>query len=257
MGNRRGGSPDALARLFLDVTGELPDDASVLRMRRVSGALNLRDNDALWSVLVMLEHYGRLYEAMPERIRQAGAGSLDAVRAEARAATDALMTQHRDALARCKATIELAGQMTGEHEARYRAALAALNDEALVALTQRAANHIARVAGNRLVGATAVVAREQRQRLDAALASFERVAMRRLMRACYGLVIGGLIAMLLAAGAGGLAGWWAGVHWVRADGSPSARTGYTLSVSPSMNSAAWRSTSAAASFWSNAIIGAR
>lgn len=213
MGSRRAGSPDALARLFLDVTGELPDDASVLRMRRVSGALNLRDNDALWSVMVMLEHYGRLYEAMPERIRQAGSGSLDAVRAEARAATDALMAQHRDALARCKETITLAETMTAEHEARYRAALAALNDEALAVLTQRAADRIARVAGNRLVGATAAAAREQRQRLDAALTSFERITMRRLVRSCYGLVAGGLIVMLLAAGAGGLAGWWAGVHW--------------------------------------------
>ncbi|MEX3816199.1 hypothetical protein AB3X96_39245 [Paraburkholderia sp. BR13439] len=244
MDNREGRPVDTLACLFLDVTGELPDNASVLRMRRVSSALNLRDNDALWSVLVMLEHYGRLYEAMPERIRQAGAGSMDLVRTEARAATDALLTQHRDALARCKATIELAEQMTAEHEARYRAAIASLNDEALATLTQRAANHIARVAGNRLVGATTVAVREQQKRIDVALTSFGHVAMRRLVRA----YVGGLIVMLLAAGAGGLAGWWAGIHWVRADGSPSARTGYTLSVSPHMNSAAWRSASAAASF---------
>jgi hypothetical protein len=257
VGKKLGRSPDVLARLFLDVTGELPDDASVLRMRRVSGALNLRDNDALWSVLVMLEHYGRLYEAMPERIRQAGAGSLDAVRTEARAATDALMVQHRDALARCKETITLAETMTSEHEARYRAALAALNDEALVALTQRAANRIARVAGNRLVGATAVAAREQQQRLDAALTAFEQVTMRRLVRSCYGLVAGGLVVMLLAAGAGGLAGWWVGSHMVRADGVPSARMGHTSSTVPSMNATASRSMREAASFWSKAIIGAR
>ncbi len=125
------------------------------RMRLVSDALNLRDNDARWSVPVMLEHYERLYESMPEHIRQAGIGR-DAIGTEARAATDALMAQHRDALARCKATVELAEQMTGEHETRYRAALAALNDEALVALTQRAADHIARIAGNRLVGATRI-----------------------------------------------------------------------------------------------------
>lgn len=253
MAKKRGGSPDALARLFLDVRGELPDDASVLRMRRVSGALNLRDNDALWSVLVMLEHYGRLYEAMPERIRQAGAGSLDAVRTEARAATDALMVQHRDALARCKETITLAETMTSEHEARYRAALAALNDEALVALTQRAANRIARVAGNRLVGAAAVAAREQRQRFDAMLAVFEQVTMRRLVRSCYGLVAGGLVVMLLTAGVG----WWAGSHMVRADGVPSARMGHTSSTVPSMNAMASRSMREAASFWSNAIIGAQ
>ena len=219
--------PDPFARLFLEVSGEPPDDASLLRMRRVSAALNLRDNDALWSVLVVLEYYVRLYEAMPERIRQAGAGGVDAARAEAHAATQALMAQHRDALARCKETIRLAEEMTAEHEARYRAALAALNDEALAALTHRAAYRIARVAGNRLVAAMAVAARDQRQRLDAALASFERAAMRRLVRACYGLVTGGLVVMLLAAGAGGLAGWWARDHWVRADG-------YTSSVSPSV-----------------------
>ncbi|MFM0758078.1 hypothetical protein [Paraburkholderia strydomiana] len=223
---------DPLARLFLEVSGEPPDDTSLLRMRRVSAALNLRDNDALWSVLAVLEYYVRLYEAMPERIRQAGAGGVDAARAEAQAATQALMTQHRDALARCKETIILAEKMTAEHEARYRSAVAALNDEALGALTQRAANRIARVAGNRLVAATAVAAREQRQRLDAALASFERVAMRRYVRACYGLVAGGLVVVLLAALAGGLAGWWAGDDWVRVDGSPSARTGCTSSVVP-------------------------
>ncbi|WP_176113493.1 hypothetical protein [Burkholderia cepacia] len=257
MGKGRGLPPDALARLYLDVTGELPDDASVLRMRRVSTALNLRDNDALWSVLVMLEHYERLYELMPDRIRQACAGGLDTVRAETRTAVDTLMAKHRDALARCKATIELAERMTSEHETRYRAALAELNSEALTSLSARAANRIAYVAGNRLVGAMAIAARDQRQRLDAAVASYERVAERRFMRACYGLAIGGLVLMALAAGVGGLAGWWAGTHAVRAGGEPSVRTAYTSSVSPSMNSAARRSKSAAASFWSKAIIGAR
>lgn len=225
---------DPLARLFLEVSGEPPDDTTLLRMRRVSAALNLRDNDALWSVLAALEYYVRLYEAIPERVRQAGAGGVDAARAEAQAATQALMAQHRDALARCKETITLAQKLTAEHEARYRAALAALNDEALAALTERAANRIAHVAGNRLVAATAVAAREQRQRLDATLGSFERVAMRRFVRACHGLVAGGLVVMMLAAGVGGVAGWWAGHHRVRAEALRSAGTGDTSSVSPSI-----------------------
>ncbi|PLZ02442.1 hypothetical protein CY652_09950 [Burkholderia sp. WAC0059] len=231
--SRRGRPADPLARLFREVSGEQPDDASLLRMRRVSAALNLRDNDALWSVLAVLEYYVRLYEAMPERIRQAGVGGIDAARAEAHAATQALMAQHREALARCKETITIAEKMTAEHQARYRAALAALNEEALAVLTQRAADRIARAAGNRLVGVTAIAAREQRQRLDTALASFERIAMRRFVRACYGLVAGGLVVMLLAAGAGGLAGWWAGTHWERADGASSALTGYLSSVQSS------------------------
>ena len=94
------------------------------------------------------------------------------------------MKQHRDALARCKATIELAEQMISEQEARYRAALATLNGEALDALSRRAANRIARVAGNRLVGAMALAAREQRQRLDAVLASFELPSRERKCRLC-------------------------------------------------------------------------
>jgi hypothetical protein len=236
MRNRRATPPDALGRLFLDVTGDLPDDASLLRIRRIAGALSLRDNDALWSMIVVLEYYARLYEAMPERIRQAGTGSLDTVRAEARAATDVLMAQHRDALARCKATIELAGQMISEHEARYRTSLAELNGQALTRLAERASDRIARTAGNRLVGVTVIAAREQRQRLEAVVASFEQVAMRRLMRACYGLVVGGLVVMLLAAGAGAVAGWWAGTHPGRADGSLAAHTGYASSVWPFMKS---------------------
>lgn len=174
MRNRRAKPPDAFARLFLDVTGEMPDDMSLLRMRRMSGALNLRDNDALWSMIAVLEYYARLYEAMPDRIRKAGDGGFDAVRREAGEATDALMRQHRDALARCKATIQLAESMIREHEARYQAALAELNTASMTSLAERMANQVARVAGNRLVGATAVAAREQRERLNEVASLFER-----------------------------------------------------------------------------------
>jgi hypothetical protein len=173
MRNRGPKSPDAFARLFLDVTGEAPDDASLLRMRRVSGSLHLRDNDALWSVIAALEYYARLYEAMPERIRRAGDGSFDAVR-RAETATDTLMRQHRDALARCKATIQLAEDMTREHEARYQAALAKLGDASITALADRLANRVAGMACNRFVGAAAVAAREQRERMDGAVGLFER-----------------------------------------------------------------------------------
>src|SRR5471032_2136843 len=117
MSNRRSRSVDALVRLFREVSGDVPDGASLARMHQVSSALNLRDNDALWSVIAVLEYYARLYEAMPDRIRRAGDGSFDAVRREAEVTTDTLMHQHRDALARCKATIQLAEEMTREHEA--------------------------------------------------------------------------------------------------------------------------------------------
>jgi hypothetical protein len=182
MRNRRAKSPDALARLFLDVTGEAPDDASLLRMRRVSGTLHLRDNDALWSVIAALEYYARLYEAMPERIRRAGDGSFDTVRREAEAATDVLMRQHRDALARCKETIRLAEDITREHEARYQAALAKLGEASITVLADRLANRVAGMACNRFVGAAAVAAREQRERMDGAVGLFEHAIAEAAMR---------------------------------------------------------------------------
>ncbi|MBN3851459.1 hypothetical protein G3N58_32290 [Paraburkholderia sp. Ac-20342] len=222
MRNRWAKPPDALARLFLDVTGELPDDASLLRLRRISGALKLRDNDALWSVLAALEYYTRLYEAMPDCIRKAGGDSFGAVRREAGEATDALMHRHRDALARCKATIQLAEDMIREHEARYQAALATLNEASLVALADRMANRVAGIAGNRLVGTAAVAAREQRRRMDDAVGLFEQavaeaakraqagfeVTERRLTRTLVRLlvVVASLCVMLIAAA------FWVGEH---------------------------------------------
>ncbi|MGY4724091.1 hypothetical protein [Burkholderia pyrrocinia] len=94
--------------MFQEVSGEMPDETSLARMHRVSSILNLHDNDALWSIIAVLKYYARLYEAMPERIRWAGEGSLDAARWEVDGANDTLMQQHRDALKRCKATITLA-----------------------------------------------------------------------------------------------------------------------------------------------------
>ena len=231
MSNRRSRPVDPLIRLFREVSGDVPDEASLARMRRVSGALNLHDNDALWAMIAVLEYYARLYEAMPERIRWASEGSLEAARREVGGATDALMQQHQDALERCKATIQLAENLIQEHEARYRAALANANEMAITALIERMASRVSRVAGNRLIGAAATSAREQRARLDDTIRTFERTveassarvaamasrmekgftrSMRRL------LVIGGAVFSLLLVVASG-AGWWIGCHVAGSD----------------------------------------
>ena len=165
---------DSLVRLFQEVAGEVPDETSLARLRRISSVLNLQDNDALWSIIAALEYYARLYEAMPARIRWASEGSLEAARREVGGATDALMQQHRDALERCKATIKLAEDLIKEHEARYREALANLNETALTALSAQLASRVVRSTGNRLIGAAMVSGREQRARLDEAIGRFEQ-----------------------------------------------------------------------------------
>ena len=230
MNNRRSRSVNPLVRLFREISGDVPDGASLARMHQVSSALNLRDNDALWSIIAALEYYARLYEAMPERIRWASEGSLEAARREVGGATDALMQQHRDALERCKATIQLAENLIQEHEARYRAALAQLNETAMMALTERMSNQVARTAGNRLIGAAAVSAREQRERLDVAMSTFgqaveaatarvETMATRterRLARSMrQTLLVGCAVLCLLLSGR--LVEWWKGAHLAVAD----------------------------------------
>ncbi|WP_185641231.1 hypothetical protein [Burkholderia sp. Bp9015] len=215
---------EPLIRLFQEVSGEVPDEASLARMRRVSGVLNLQDNDALWSIIAVLEYYARLYEAMPERIRWASEGSLEAARREVGGANDELMQQHRDALERCKATITLAEKLIQEHEARYRDALANLNEAALTTLSTRLTAQVAHSAGNRLIGAVAVSGREQRERLDEVVDRFARAvdvaaaridamstAMeRRIERAmrCLWLAGGVVLCLIVLVADGWMDGWW-------------------------------------------------
>jgi hypothetical protein len=244
MSNRRSRTVDPLVRLFREVSGDVPDEASLARMRRVSGALNLHDNDALWAMIAVLEYYARLYEAMSERVRWASEGSLEAARREIGGATDALMQQHRDALERCKATIQLAEDLIQEHEARYRAALGNMNETAMAALIEPMSNRVSRVAGNRLIGAAATSAREQRKRLDDTIGTFQGAAeasaarvetMATRMETGFArsmhwlLLVGGAVFCLLLL-VGGIVGWWAGsyvggsncraVQFRQADGRP-------------------------------------
>jgi hypothetical protein len=229
--NSRSKPADPLIRLFREVSGDVPDGASLARMHRISGALNLRENDALWSIVAALEYYARLYEAMPERIRWASEGSLEAARREVGGATDALMQQHRDALERCKATIQLAENVIQEHEERYRAALVQLNETAVMALAERLSNQVARTVGNRLIGVAAVSAREQRERLDGAMSTFgqaveaatarvEAMATQlesRFARSMRRLLLVGGVALCLLLISGGLVDWWRECHLAGAD----------------------------------------
>ncbi|CAB3807966.1 hypothetical protein [Paraburkholderia caffeinilytica] len=231
MSDRRSEPVDPLVRLFREVSGDVPDGASLARMHRISGALNLRDNDALWSIVATLEYYARLYEAMPERIRWASEGSLEAARREVGGATDVLIQQHRDALERCKATIQLAETLIQEHEERYRAALVQLNETALMALAERMSNQVARTAGNRLIGVAAVSAREQRERLDSTMSTFGQAVEAAMVRVdamasrmerrfarsmCRLLLVGGVSLCLLLV-SGGLVDWWRACHVAGAD----------------------------------------
>lgn len=49
------------------------------RIRFVQQSLGIRENDALWSIFVMLDYFHGLYEVMPERIAAAGRAAVEKV----------------------------------------------------------------------------------------------------------------------------------------------------------------------------------
>ncbi|MGI4827142.1 MAG: hypothetical protein ACRYFU_02980 [Janthinobacterium lividum] len=56
---------------FTKLLGRQPSDAEVQKLYRVRDALELKNNDALWLVLMALGHYEAAYERMPRAIADA------------------------------------------------------------------------------------------------------------------------------------------------------------------------------------------
>jgi hypothetical protein len=61
---------EALSSSFELLLGRKPSDEQMRRLYEVKEALKLGDNDALWTVLLALEHYDGLYREYPSRIAE-------------------------------------------------------------------------------------------------------------------------------------------------------------------------------------------
>jgi len=61
----------SLTDSFEILLGRRPEDSEVQELYRVRDALELHNNDALWLVLMALQHYQWLYQKMPESIAEA------------------------------------------------------------------------------------------------------------------------------------------------------------------------------------------
>lgn len=73
----------SIGQAFQQLTGRQPTDADKARLRDVARALNLKDNDALWVVLLALHDYETRYETMPKRIEEAAAKAVQEARTAA------------------------------------------------------------------------------------------------------------------------------------------------------------------------------
>jgi hypothetical protein len=86
---------------FAKLLGTQPTDKDRQDLYRVRDALGLKSNDALWLVLIALQHYQSQYEAFPARIEDAARRTLQkfetAADATARASAEATRRQVTDA----------------------------------------------------------------------------------------------------------------------------------------------------------------
>lgn len=66
---------DDIESSFKALLGRQPSEKEVERLYRVKNALNIRDNDVMWSILMALESYDTLYSKYPAQI----AGQVDVI----------------------------------------------------------------------------------------------------------------------------------------------------------------------------------
>jgi|1115.fasta_scaffold02933_12 hypothetical protein len=70
---------------FAKLLGRQPSDAERQSLYRVRDALGLKNNDALWLVLMALQHYEGLYASIPASIRDAAQKAASGAAAQAKA----------------------------------------------------------------------------------------------------------------------------------------------------------------------------
>jgi hypothetical protein len=90
---------DSFARLL----GRQPSDAERQDLYRVRDALGLKNNDALWLVLMALQHYQGQYEKFPQEIAQAASDVLTNIKATADAVVKASSEAAKEDLAKAVA----------------------------------------------------------------------------------------------------------------------------------------------------------
>lgn len=101
-----------LEEKFAKLFGRPPEDVERQRLTRIRDALELGDNDALWAIVMALEHYDSLYRKYPEQLARETERAIDKSRQAFAAAAAADASSVHAAIAK-HAVRELAKKMTG------------------------------------------------------------------------------------------------------------------------------------------------
>ncbi len=110
-----------LEESFTKLLGKQPSDQDRQNLYRVRDALGLKNNDALWLVLMALQHYQGLYELFPERISKAAKDTLNDFKVTADAVVKASAEAAKADLAQAVATAskEVAEAVAGKERLQW------------------------------------------------------------------------------------------------------------------------------------------
>ncbi len=113
---------------FAKLLGRQPSDVERQNLYRVRDALSLKNNDALWLVLMALQYYQDQYEKFPQAIAQAAKDTLINFKVTADATVKASAEAAKADLAQAVATSakKVAHHVAGKQKAQWIAACAAI-----------------------------------------------------------------------------------------------------------------------------------
>lgn len=119
---------------FQKLLGRQATDEERQHLWQVKDALDLGSNDALWLVLIALQHYDSLYQRMPERIESAACATLETFKEAAQQTAAAAAEDVRNQLATAVANTarDVARDVAATQKLRWIAGVAMT---CLVALT--------------------------------------------------------------------------------------------------------------------------
>jgi hypothetical protein len=102
--------------LFSKLVGRQATEAERERLYRVRDALGLRDNDAIWAIVMALEHYDSFFRRYPAQLAEATESAMEDLRSASRAAAahEIALVQRVLAEKVAQTSVEIAKKLAGK-----------------------------------------------------------------------------------------------------------------------------------------------
>ena len=91
------GQPAEIEELYESFFGEGTEEER-LKIRELAAKLNIRDNDALWIIIYVMNYFGRFYRDLPNKIRESSNACLENIQITAAKICEAEVRKFKNSL---------------------------------------------------------------------------------------------------------------------------------------------------------------